>query len=302
MTKAANDDGGHEPVMLQEVIELLQLRPGDEAIDCTFGGGGYTRALLKAVAPDGRVLAIDRDPEAVARGRSLSWPPDEPARLNLVHANFTQIRQVANEAGFRSVRGIAADLGLSSRQLEASNRGFSFLLDGPLDMRFDSTSQSGTAADLIARLSVDELERLLRLYGEEPAARRIAEAIVRRRRQRAITTTAELVDCITQAVPRRGRLHPATRTFQALRIMVNDELRSLEDALPAMLETAAVGGRIAIVSFHSLEDRIVKRFFRQCAARGAAKIIARKAQLPSPDEIKQNPRSRSAKLRVLERI
>lgn len=291
----------HTPVMLEEVLHSLALRPGDEAVDCTFGGGGYTSELLRTVAPNGRVLALDVDPDAVARGRAREWGKDA-ARLTIVHANFVDVRTVAIAQGFCAPRGIVADLGWSSLQLAAPNRGFSFSEESPLDMRFDPTSGAPTAADILATASEEELERIIRTYGEEPAARRIAAAVIAKRRQQPITTTGELIELIAGVMRWRGRIHPATRTFQALRIAVNDELRVLDRAIPEMLTLVAPRGRIAIVSFHSLEDRIVKRAFRAASAKGIAKIMTKKPLRPSTAEVERNPRSRSAKLRVIERM
>lgn len=297
--------------MLQEVMEHLRLRPGDDAIDCTFGGGGYSAAMCAAVAPNGRILALDRDPEVVARGRALPWVRETEGRVTLVHEDVRHLRAVVEQHRVLHPRAIVADLGLSSDQLSDSNRGFSFLHDGPLDMRFsarggsalggDPTSDELTAADVIARSSPRALEGMLRTYGEESAAARIAAAIVAARKRQPIRTVYDLVGIIERVVRRRGHLHPATKTFQALRIAVNDELGALEDALPQMLDCAAPGGRIAIVSFHSLEDRIVKRQFRAAAQRGIGRLITTRPLRPSPDEVKRNPRSRSAKLRIIER-
>jgi 16S rRNA (cytosine1402-N4)-methyltransferase len=287
--------------MVKEVMELLALRPGDDAIDCTFGGGGYTRAMLEATAPNGRVLALDCDPDAIARGRSFPWVMAAGERLALVHENFRNLRTVAAQRGMARPRAIVADLGLSTDQLGSAHRGFSFLSDGPLDMRCDSTSGEPTAADLLARSDRRALERILRTYGEEDAAGRIADAIVAARRRNPIRTVHDLVGIIESVVHRHGRLHPATKTFQALRITVNDELGALAEALPQMLDLVALSGRIAIVSFHSLEDRIVKQQFRAAVQQGIGTLLTKRPLQPSPDEIRRNPKSRSAKLRAIER-
>lgn len=287
--------------MLQEVMELLALRPEDDAIDCTFGGGGYTRAILEATAPNGRILALDCDPGAITRGRSLPWVRSAGDRLKLVHENFRNLHTVAQRHDMSHPRAIVADLGLSTDQLGQSHRGFSFLHDGPLDMRCDPTSDTPTAADLLARSSLRALERILRTYGEERTAARIAEAIVAARRRQPIRTVQDLVGVIETVVRRHGHLHPATKTFQALRIVVNDELGTLAAAIPEMLERIAPGGRIAIVSFHSLEDRIVKQQFRAAAQQGMGRLVVKRPLRPSADEICQNPKSRSAKLRAIER-
>lgn len=287
--------------MLREVMELLQLRPEDDAIDCTFGGGGYTRAMCDATAPNGRILALDCDPDAVVRGRSLPWVRAAGNRLTLVHENFQNLNAVAQRHDMTHPRAIVADPGLSTDQLGQSHRGFSFLHNGSLDMRCDPTSDTPTAANLLARSSRTELERILRTYGEEYAAARIAEAIVAARRRQPIRTVQDLVGVIETVIRRRGHLHPATKTFQALRIVVNDELDTLAAAIPQMLERIAPGGRIAIVSFHSLEDRIVKQQFRAAMQQGIGRLCTKRPLRPSPDEIRQNPKSRSAKLRVIER-
>lgn len=287
--------------MLREVMEFLALRPEDDAIDCTFGGGGYTRAILEATAPNGRILALDCDPDAVVRGRSLPWVRAAGNRLKLVHENFRNLNTVAQRHDMTHPRAIVADLGLSTDQLGQSHRGFSFLRDGPLDMRCDPTNDASTAADLLARSSRMVLERILRTYGEEYAAARIAEAIAAARRRQPIRTVQDLVGVIETVVCRHGHLHPATKTFQALRIVVNDELGALEAAISQMLTMIAAGGRIAIVSFHSLEDRIVKQQFRAAVQQGIGRLCTRRPLVPSDEEIARNPRSRSAKLRVIER-
>ncbi|MDO8462708.1 MAG: 16S rRNA (cytosine(1402)-N(4))-methyltransferase RsmH [bacterium] len=283
----------HVPVLLREVVSHLGLRPDDDAIDCTFGSGGYTCAMLRETAPDGRVLAIDRDPSV--RGASI----DE--RVVLVHGSFQDIDTTAAETGFLAPRAIVADLGLSSPQLADPDRGFSFQHDGPLDMRFDPTSDQPTAASLIATLPKEHLERIIREYGEERHARAIAAAIVDRRARKPLTTTGDLADCIVAILPKRGKVHPATRTFQALRIAVNDELATIRLSIPKMLALVAPGGRVAIVSFHSLEDRIVKQEFQGAEERGWGTRITKKPVTPSSEELESNPRSRSAKLRVIAR-
>ena len=292
----------HIPVMLQEVMESLALRSGDTAIDCTFGGGGYTQAMLDAVGVSGRVLAIDRDPAAIEAARSFPWVAARGHQVTLVHADFRTLAAVAAQVGWVHPRAIVADLGFSSLQLGASHRGFSFIIDGPLDMRFDPTSSTPTAAMLLQESTRTDIEQMLRRYGEEPAAARIASAIIDGRRHRPIQTTSELAAIVERVVPRRGRVHPATRTFQALRIAVNDELGALADAIPQMLDLVHVGGRTAIVSFHSLEDRIVKQRFRTAERQGIGRILTKRPIRPTSAEVERNPRSRSAKLRVFERV
>ncbi|MBI2482701.1 16S rRNA (cytosine(1402)-N(4))-methyltransferase RsmH [Candidatus Uhrbacteria bacterium] len=292
---------GHIPVLCAEVLAHIALHPGDAAVDCTFGGGGYTRAMLAAVLPEGRVLALDQDPEAIAHGRAMDWVRAAGEHCELVHANFVQVREVARMQGLAEVRAVVADLGFSSLQLDAPDRGFSFTHTGPLDMRFDPSSGGPSAADVVAATSPKELVRILRMYGEEPYAERIVDALVRERRVRPIRTTEALAELIRRTVRRQGRIDPATRTFQALRIAVNDELAVLTTAIPQMAELVAPGGSIAIVSFHSLEDRIVKRALQRLAASGWGTVCTRKPVRPSPRECQENPRSRSAKLRVMTR-
>jgi len=301
----------HLPVLYEQVLELLAPVPGGLYIDATVGSGGHAWGILEASSPDGRLLGLDADPQALAVARERLAPFGE--RVILVHASFDHLARVAAEHGFQDVHGIFLDLGLSSLQLADARRGFSFQLDGPLDMRFDPRTRR-TAADLVNTLSEEELADILKRYGEERFARRIAHAIVQ---HRPMHTTRELAELVVATVPHRGRIHPATRTFQALRIAVNDELGRLERALPQALELLRPGGRLAVISFHSLEDRIVKTFFRReardcicppdllecvCGHKATLKLITRKPVVPSAEEIARNPRSRSAKLRVVERV
>jgi 16S rRNA (cytosine1402-N4)-methyltransferase len=305
------DKLSHIPVLYQEVLAGLQLKPGGYYIDATVGGGGHARGILIASAPDGKLLGIDADPTAVALAREQL--AEFGKRVILVQGNFANLEEIALGHGFCPVDGILLDLGLSSMQLETAGRGFSFQLDGPLDMRF-APSQTTTAADLVNTLSVEELAGILSQYGEEPRARRIARAIVA---ERPIHTTGELAALVERTVGRRRRIHPATRTFQALRIAVNDELECLAEALPQALRFLMPGGRLVITSFHSLEDRLVKGFFRNeardclcppeapictCGHRAALGIVTKKPIRPSADEVTANPRSRSAKLRIAYRL
>ena len=289
----------------------LRIKPGGRYIDGTVGGGGHARGILVASAPDGELLGIDADPMAVTlAGERLA---EFRRRVALVQGNFADLEEIAVEHGSYPVDGILLDLGLSSLQLEAARRGFAFRLDGPLDMRFDP-SQTTTAADLVNALSMKELADILSRYGEEPQARRIARAIVA---ERPLSTTRELAALVERTVGRRRRIHPATRTFQGLRIAVNEELECLAEALPQALRLLAPSGRLAIVSFHSLEDRLVKRFFRDeardclcppeipvctCDHRAALRIVTKKPIRPSAEEVEANPRSRSARLRIACRL
>ena len=304
----------HLPVLLGPCIELLAPQPGHRFIDCTINGAGHSQVLLERSAPDGALLGMDADPEALAAAASrlAVFGP----RLTLVHSNFRELGETAAHAGFAQVDGILMDLGLSSRQLGLSGRGFSFSHEGPLDMRFDIT-QGPTAADLIATATPEEIERTLREFGEEPRARRIAQAIANARHQGTIRTTLDLANLVSRAIRQRGRIHPATRTFQALRIAVNDELGALTVALPQAISLLRRGARLAVISFHSLEDRIVKNFFASVSGRvvddrrlpmapeappAQIKIITRRPVMASSDEVATNPRSRSARLRVAERV
>ena len=301
----------HIPVLYQEVLAGLRIKPGGHYIDATVGGGGHARGILMASALDGKLLGIDADPMAIAVAREQL--AEFGQRVTLVQGNFADLEEIALRHGFYPLDGIFLDLGLSSMQLEATERGFSFQLDGPLDMRF-APSQMATAADLVNTLSMEELAGILSQYGEEPQARRIARAIVA---ERPINTTGELAALVERTVGRRKRIHPATRTFQALRIAVNNELECLAEALPQALRLLAPGGRLVIISFHSLEDRLVKEFFRSeardclcppkapictCGHRAALGIVTRKPIRPSVDEVAANPRSRSAKLRIAYRL
>ncbi len=313
---AAPDPAGaqHLPVLLREVVQGLQLAPGTTAIDGTLGGGGHTAALLEASEPDGRLLALDADPAAIRRVAQRLADLLESGRLTLVQANFVEIAAVAQAHDFTNVDAILLDLGVSSFQLETAARGFSFLQDGPLDMRFDPTS-GPSAADIVNTWNERELADLIYRYGEERHSRRIAAFLVR---HRPFETTAQLAAAVERAVGgRRGeRLHPATRTFQALRIAVNRELEHLEAALPQCQSLLKPGGRLAVISFHSLEDRIVKHWMQAGAldflrdphhpyggtpVEPALRVVTRKPITPSVEETERNPRSRSAKLRIAEK-
>jgi 16S rRNA (cytosine1402-N4)-methyltransferase len=303
---------GHVPVMVREMLAALDVRPSGHYLDGTFGAGGYSRAILDAGAA--RVFAIDRDPAAAARARRLA--ADEP-RLTALEGHFGDMAELLAPHGVRRLDGIVLDLGVSSMQLCDPARGFSFAADGPLDMRM--SGRGDTAADVINRADVRTLSAILRQYGEEPAAGRIARAIDERRAKAPITRPRELAELVAGVVGRRGgRIDPATRTFQALRIYVNDELGELERALEAAERLLAPGGRLVVVAFHSLEDRIVKRFLSgrsDVVARPSRhvpmvpappapapwRLLARRALRPQPAEIAANPRARSARLRWAER-
>ncbi len=301
---------GHVPVLLQATLDLLAVRSGGVYIDGTVGGGGHARAILAVSAPDGRLLGLDRDPAALEAARERLAPFG--ARATLRRGSFARLRELAE--GFAPADGVLLDLGLSSLQLADPARGFAFSREGPLDMRFDPGAGGPTAADLVNSLSVNELVERLYRYGEEPQARRIAEAIVS---ARPLTTTTALARVIEQAAgPRRGPIHPATRTFQALRIAVNEELQALEAALPQALEVLRPGGRLVVISFHSLEDRLVKQFMQReakdclcppelpvcaCGHRAQGRALTRRPRQPEPAEVAVNPRARSARLRAFEK-
>jgi 16S rRNA (cytosine1402-N4)-methyltransferase len=309
---------GHLPVMEAEVLVALAPAPGSLQIDATVGGGGHTERILEAASPDGRVLGLDADGLAIERVRArLARFGD---RLVLRRANFRELAAVAPEAGFGAVDGALFDLGLSSYQLADRDRGFGFRAGGPLDMRFD-TARGVPASELLATLSADELAALFRKYGEEPAAWRIAKAIVAARATAPVATAEDLAALVERTVPAnprvRRRIHPATRVFQALRIAVNEELDALEDGLAAAVDLLRPGGRLVVLSYHSLEDRIVKQFLaaerRGCTCPPAApvcvcgkaprlRLVTKPSQVPTEDEITANPRARSARLRAAERL
>ena len=311
----AEQEVGHLPVMADEVLETLAPHPDSLQIDATLGGAGHAGRILEACAPDGRLLGLDADGAAIARGRRRLARFGDRAVLR--QANFRELERVAPEAGFGAVDGLFMDLGLSSYQLGDVERGFGFRAGGRLDMRFD-TSRGRPAADLLATMDAAELTALFRRYGEEPFAGRISRAIVETRRARPIETAEQLAALVERSVPapRAHRIHPATRVFQALRIAVNDELGALEAGLAASLVLMRPGGRLVVLSYHSLEDRIVKRFIateqRGCVCPPEVPVCVcgrqprlrslGKSRTPSDAEIQSNPRSRSARLRGAERV
>lgn len=290
----------HAPVLLRETLDALAVRPGARCFDGTLGGGGHARALLEASAPDGTLLALDRDPAACAAARARLAPFG--GRATVVNAAFADLDGLMAERGLAGFDAMLLDLGVSSPQFDRAERGFSFAKDGPLDMRMGEGGR--TAADLVNALPEKELADLFYLYGEERRSRRVARRIVERRRSRPFERTADLADVVRGAFPpeaRRGRIHPATRVFQALRIAVNDELGQLERFLAGFERRLAPGGRLAILSYHSLEDRLVKEAFREAERAGRARRVTRKAIRPSEEEKAANARARSAKLRAAER-
>lgn len=282
----------HIPVLLNEVIEHLDPKPNHLFIDGTVGQGGHAFEIMQRALPVVRLLGFDKDPSnlAIARER-LSQFGD---RAVLVQDSYVNAKTHADAHRFTSVHAILLDLGFSSAHVDDPERGFSFLSDGPLDMRYDRRQQR-TAKEVLDTWSVDELARIFRIYGEERNAQRIAEAIDEYRREQPFERTSDLAGLVEAILPRRGKTHPATKVFQALRIAVNDELGELERALPQLVSLLAPGGKIAIISFHSLEDRIVKRFFKE---HSVLEVLTKRPITASEEEIAQNPRSRSAKLRV----
>jgi 16S rRNA (cytosine1402-N4)-methyltransferase len=304
--------GGHVSVLLAEAVAALAVRQGGIYVDGTFGRGGHSREILARLGGTGRLIALDRDPVAVTAGQQIVDP-----RLTLVHAAFGKLGEVLDDLGIAAVDGVLLDIGVSSPQLDTPERGMSFRFDAPLDMRMDTT-QGETAADFLARADQREIERVVRDYGEERFAHAIAKAVVAARCEYRISTTRQLAALVEKAVlTREPGQHPATRCFQALRIHVNRELEELSLVLPQCVDRLARGGRLAVISFHSLEDRIVKRFLREASQppQMPKRLPVRAADLPAPKlklvgkpvfpadaEVAANPRSRSAVLRVAERI
>ncbi|MFL5625204.1 MAG: 16S rRNA (cytosine(1402)-N(4))-methyltransferase RsmH [Ktedonobacteraceae bacterium] len=327
----------HVPVMLEEVLQFLQPEPGGVYIDGTLGGGGHTEAILERSAPDGRVLGIDTDAQALAKVQERLAESINNGRLLLKHGNFAELSRIVREVDFASVQGVVLDLGFSSDQMDNPERGFSFSVDGPLDMRLDQT-QPVSAADLVNSASERELADIFWRYGEETRSRQIARRIVRERAKGAITRTAQLAELAAAGAPYKpGAIHPATKTFQALRIAVNSELEQLETVLPQIVDVLSMqkvededarsgassvggkgrrtGGRMVIISFHSLEDRLVKEFMRReatdcicpprvpvcvCGHKARLRLLTSKPVVPTPQEVAANPRARSAKLRAAE--
>jgi 16S rRNA (cytosine1402-N4)-methyltransferase len=315
--ETGRSDSGHVPVLFDETIDLLAISAGGRYIDATFGGGGHSRAILEQSAPDGVLLALDADPAAVERSRQLRQ--EFAGRLTVVHANFARLRAVGPLNGFDQVNGILFDLGLSSFQFDEHDRGFSIHSDARLDMRLDPEAEVPTAWNIVNEWEPEQIADVIYQYGEERRSRHIARVIADRRKSNPIETNRELAEIVQSALGgRRGaRIHPATRTFQAIRIAVNGELDALQSGLEAGRDLLAPGGRLAVISFHSLEDRITKQFFQQeardcicppdfpvcnCDHKSTLRIITRRPVMASEDEQRANPRSRSARLRVAERI
>ncbi len=316
------DNFPHIPVLLDEVLNGLQVRPGGSYIDGTVGAGGHSAAIMEQTGAGGRLLGLDVDPVALNIASERLSTFIESGQVRLVQSNFERLDEVAQSEGFEEVDGVLLDLGVSSMQLDTAERGFSFRAEGPLDMRLDPRNPT-TAADLVNTLPEEELANLIYKYGEEPASRRIARRIVEARSKEAITTTAQLESIVYRALGgkvagrSRNPIHPATKTFQALRIAVNRELEVLEKGLEAAVGVLKPGGRLAVISFHSLEDRIVKLFIRQeqkgcicppeypvcmCGRKPRLKVVNSKPIEASQEEARRNPRSRSARLRLAEKV
>ncbi|MDD5348436.1 MAG: 16S rRNA (cytosine(1402)-N(4))-methyltransferase RsmH [Candidatus Omnitrophica bacterium] len=295
------EDAAHAPVMLSEVLEYLAPRPGTVFVDATVGLGGHARAILERLGAKGTLIGIDRDADSLARARQTLQNPNAA----LVHGNFAELGSLLSGLGIEQIDGILFDLGISSFQLDDPERSFSFHADGPLDMRLDRTSFI-SAYDLVNSLSEDQLSQLLRSFGQERWHRRIAHRLIQERQRRPIATTSQLSAIVMSSLPQRFRrfhyrIHPATRTFQAVRIAVNRELETLEAGIAQAIKRLRPGGRIAVLSFHSLEDRIVKFAFKSSAAPGELTILTPKPLTPRESEIRDNPRSRSAKLRAAQK-
>ncbi|MBI5182873.1 MAG: 16S rRNA (cytosine(1402)-N(4))-methyltransferase RsmH [Nitrospinae bacterium] len=310
-------EGGHVSVLVKEVLNFLKCESSKVYVDCTIGDGGHSYAILKKSTPNGLVIGIDQDMEAIEYAKKRLSCLKE--RIVFIHDNFCNIKKILKRINILKVDGILFDLGVSSRQLDSTERGFSFSHDAPLDMRMDR-SKGISAADLVNELPFEDLYIIFKRYGEEKWSYRIAKAIVREREVHPIRSTSQLADIVTSTIPisyRSRRIHPATKTFQALRIAVNKELTALEEALRDAIDLLNQGSRICVISFHSLEDRIVKDMFRVmergcscpseipiCMCRGERKVrvLTKGPVIPSKEEISINPRSRSAKLRVAERL
>lgn len=307
----------HVPVMVEEVLNFLQPQSGQRFIDCTVGGGGHALEIVKRLLPEGRLVGIDRDEEALRAAADYLGEYSE--NVILEKGNFADLQAIAERSGMESVEGVLFDLGVSSHQLESAERGFSFRYNAPLDMRMD-TAQAVTARELVNSLSERRLAELIWKFGEERWAKRIAKFIVDRRARRPIETTWELAEIIRAAIPERARaehIHPATKAFQALRIAVNQELESLQAGLDAAVRLLARDGRVCVLSYHSLEDRIVKETFAKhagrcvcppglpvcaCGAERRLRILTKRPVVPSEDEVRANPRARSAKLRAAQKL
>jgi len=291
----------HIPVLTKEVIDLIDPKPNENFIDATFGEGGHSLSILEKNGPNGKVLGIDLNGELIESAKSAIQEKGYTGRATLVTDNFANLKEILSKNDIGPISGILLDLGISSWHLEKSGKGFSFLKDEKLIMRLNSDENGMTAYEILNTWPGEELETIFRLYGEERFSRRITEEIIRERKLKPILKTFHLLEIIKRAVPKyylNTRIHFATRTFQALRIAVNGELDNIDKALPQALDILEPGGKLVVISFHSLEDRIIKNFFRTEAKKGNLKIITKKPLTPLEEEIRTNPRSRSAKLRA----
>ena len=293
----------HISVLLKEVIEYLNPKENQNFVDCTIGGGGHAEAILERIIPNGKLLGIDRDNEVISRLKSKNQRSKIKDNLILINGNFVNLKKIIEDQGFTNISGILLDLGISSWHLQEANRGFSFLKDGPLMMNLDNKGL--TAKEILNSWTKEDLERIFREYGQERFAKRIAERICINRKARSIETTLQLAEIIRRSVPgnyERGRINPATRIFLALRIAVNQELENLKEALPQALEVLGKNGKVLVISFNSLEDGLVKRFFKEKEKQGIIKILTKRPVVAGKEELKINPRSRSAKLRAAQKL
>ncbi len=291
----------HFPVLLNEVLEYLNPKPNENFVDCTFGGGGHALAILEKTKPNGKVLGIEIDPELY----KIAKEKIKHERLILVRDSFLNLKKIIERENFRPIAGIFFDLGISSWHLEKSKRGFSFLRKEPLIMRYDADLTKLTAAEVVNNWTKEEIEKILREFGQEKFAKKIAKAICKEREKKKIETTTELVKIIEKAVPsfyKKRKIHFATKTFLALRIVVNEELENLKKGLKEAMEMLDKKGKLVVISFHSLEDKIVKNFFKEQEREGKLRILTKKPISPKKEEILKNPRSRSAKLRAAVKI
>lgn len=307
-----HNDITHQPVLWQEVLHFLHLKAGDRFLDCTVGGAGHSFSVLQLVGEKGFLWGIDRDSYALQRAESRLQPLGYP--FELIHGNFSDLTQLSRQYTMNNLDAIMVDLGTSMFQLKMADRGFSFMAEAPLDMRMNPAEAIPQAADIVNHWSERELAELFWTLGEERQGRRIAQAIVK---ARPLRTTLELAAVVERVMPRQGKRHPATKVFQALRMAVNQELESLQAFLPAAVQQLKTGGRLAVITFHSLEDRAVKTYFKlasqscvcpprqpvcTCQHQATLRLVTTKAVMPSPTEIAQNPSARSAKLRVVEKL
>jgi len=289
----------HIPVLKEKVLEYLSPSDNKNFIDCTVGEGGHTKLILDQNAPSGKVLGIDWDPAQIESGKWLM--ADYKDRLILENSSYINLKEIVERIGFGPIEGVLLDLGMSSVHLDKSHKGFSFQLDQGLDMRYDDRFNFLTAERILNEWKTEDIEKIIKEYGEEKFAKKIAERITEERKKGRIKSTFQLAGIIKEAIPKKmqnGKIHCATRTFQALRIAVNHELENLEKVLPQVISILPQGGKIVVISFHSLEDRIVKNFFNQKAKQKIIKILTKKPITAGSDEIRKNPRSRSAKMRV----